>query len=266
MTISKIKRFHVSIKDQVKGPFEIKLIEAFILSGLYPEVIQICEEGSSAWRAYSISTTISQTPTALSKAAKPAALGTTGTPPTWFDFIKETWAPLLALSFLLFVFIQSSFLSSSARASTSVKHTPPPSTVSPTPTQYPAYTTAPARASAKYSSSGSTLNENLYLGSNGHTYSIPHADYQRLTAMKTALKSEELTVEAAKNNVKTLDARLKIQKAGLDRTSQIAIDSYNSEVRNYNAARDELNLKIDSFNSNVDNFNIELKRVGTLKN
>jgi len=84
--------------------------------------------------------------------------------------------------------------------------------------------------------------------------------------MKTALKSEELTVEAAKNNVKTLDARLKIQKAGLDRTSQIAIDSYNSEVRNYNAARDELNLKIDSFNSNVDNFNIELKRVGTLKN
>jgi hypothetical protein len=40
------------LRGEVKGPFDLDMIEAFVLSGYYPRGVQICAEGSKEWHSY----------------------------------------------------------------------------------------------------------------------------------------------------------------------------------------------------------------------
>ena len=45
-------RYFVSHNSELKGPFDLDMIEAFILSGHYPRGVRICAVGSKEWRSY----------------------------------------------------------------------------------------------------------------------------------------------------------------------------------------------------------------------
>ena len=45
-------RYFVSHNGEVKGPFDLDMIEAFILSGHYPRGVRICAVDSKEWRSY----------------------------------------------------------------------------------------------------------------------------------------------------------------------------------------------------------------------
>jgi len=63
------------------------------------------------------------------------------------------------------------------------------------------------------------------------------------------------------NEVNQLAGQLNAESRTLDRTSQFAVDNYNTTVRNYNASLQQLRAQQQRVNQAVDNYNVQLEQV-----
>lgn len=256
MTISKNtkSRFYVEINGDVKGPFELDLIEAFMLSGHYPEVIRIKREGSEEWKSHSIRE--SATPPSTSSQSRPQPVRPKS------PSIFSDWRLILGgivVAFLIFKGMSNGGSKPTSRYSSSATprpYKPTPATVLPS--------TSSSQSPSKYVAPRATPAETLYKGANGRTYRVPHSEYSRLSRMQSALTEQKASLDQFETQVNALESQITRDKALLDRTSQYQIDSYNQKIDRFNRANEQLKSRVDAFNSGVDTFNTELERVGTL--
>jgi hypothetical protein len=266
----------VSQNGEIKGPFDLDMIEAFILSGHYPKNIQICAEGSNQWRSHSptVETPHAARPTAAT--ASPVTASPSGGIAKW----------KIVLGALVGLWILGKMLGggSTATPAKSTRTTPAAtpysfatstnSTLSATPfstsfTLAPASFPRPASHSTPRTyypppAAAATPANVLYTGANGRTYSVPHSDYLRLSRQKEALDQEDVVVTAVQTRLDAEQASLEQQRAYLDRTNQYEIDDFNQKINAFNTKKSQVGRQIATFNGHVDSFNAELARVGTL--
>lgn len=239
-------RYLVSQNGDITGPFDLDMIEAFILSGHYPKSVQICAEGSNQWRSHS--PTVEVPHVARPDAATPAPVTPkpSGGIATW----KIVLGALVGLWILAAIF-------GAGRTTTPAKSI--------------SYTPVATRRSAIYSpppysplAAVSSPANVLYAGADGHTYSVPHGDYVRLSRQKEALDQEDAVVSEAQARLKVEQTSLERQSAYLDRTNQYEVDDFNRKIDTLNTKKSRAGRQIATFNDHVNSFNAELARVGTL--
>ncbi len=73
-------------------------------------------------------------------------------------------------------------------------------------------------------------------------------------------QSRELDIEKAQFN--SLGNEIERIRPYVDKTSQDALDQFNSKIKNYNYIHSQLERKYDAFNREVDQYNLELGQVG----
>ena len=103
----------------------------------------------------------------------------------------------------------------------------------------------------------------LYRDAFGRTYRVPHADYNRLVAMKTALHPKKTVMDQREAEFKSEQRQVEAARNTLDRTNEYEVDAFNSKIRRLNASNDRLQTLVGDYNRDVDAFNAELARVGT---
>lgn len=259
-------RFFVTFNGEMKGPLDLEMIEAFMLSGHYPESVHIRREDSDEWTRHSVRTETSPPPP---KIAQPPSLPQNGLPRK--PNIFTDWRFILGGILVAFFLIKSMSTGDSKPASRYSTHTTPrpyKPTSGTKPVSHSAAATAPAAPITKPRSSGhatasSTPAETIYRGANGRTYRVPHSEYPRLSRMQSALTEQKRSLDQFEGQVTALEAQINRAKQFLDSTSQYEIDSYNEKIDRYNRATQQLSRQTDAFNSDVDSFNADLARVGT---
>ncbi len=223
-------RYFVSYNGEVKGPFDLDMIEAFMLSGHYSQDIQICLEGSNEWKTHCVKLKAepSESP---AQQRQPVGAKPNGGLLKWLLVGGGT----LGVSFLMWWFgpgaPPSSTYASSALSNTRV----PPSNS----TQVP------------------------YTSSQGRTYMVPHSESFRLSREKAALEQEDTALSTLQAGLDAKRQEVEAERAYLDRASQTQIDDFNEKVDAFNAKKLELTRRIEVFNSRIDAFNADLARVGT---
>jgi hypothetical protein len=252
-------RYFVSHNGEVKGPFDLDMIEAFILSGHYPRGVQIRAEGSNQWKSHSfeVKTAPPPLPPPLPQQfSQPVGSKPSGGVPKW-----ALWGGgILGVFILMKMFSGGNTATpSSVSSSYAPKATPYPSGLTTSrPTTYSNYRTY-------YSTpvSVATPADVMYRDANGRTYSVPHTAYLRLSKERAAIEQEEAAISAIQVNQKAYSVNIELERTYLDRTNQYEIDAFNEKIDNLNAAHAQLKQRIDTFNRSIDAFNAELERVGT---
>ena len=79
-------RYLVSHNSEVKGPFDLDMIEAFILNGHYPRGVRICAVGSKEWRSYLPPIPTSPAP-ASGQSDQSPVVKTAGSTPKWIFIV-----------------------------------------------------------------------------------------------------------------------------------------------------------------------------------
>jgi hypothetical protein len=248
-------RYFVSHNGEVKGPFDLDMIEAFILSGHYPHGVQICAQDSNQWKSHSFEVKAAPPPLPQ-QSSQPVGSKPSGGVPKW-----ALWGGgILGVYILMKMFSGGdSATPSSVSSSYAPKATPYPyGLTTPRPTLYPTYRTY-------YSTpvSVATPADVIYRDTNGRTFNVPHNDYLRLTKQRDAIDQEEAAITAIQAKEKAYSDSLESERIYLDRTNQYEIDAFNEKVDNLNAAHAQLRQRIKMFNRSIDAFNAELERVGT---
>lgn len=248
-------RYFVSNKGEVKGPFDLDMIEAFILSGHYPPGVQICAEGSDQWKSHSIAAQVLPPPVPPQYSQPVASKPGSGVPKwmLWTGGIIGIW--------ILTKVFSSGDSTTSSSASTSYA----PST---TPYRYAYATPRPSTYSTPrtyYSTpvTGMTPADVLYRDTNGRTFNVPYSAYLRLSKEREAIVQEEAAITGIQFKQKAYSDSIESERTYLDRTNQYEIDAFNEKIDNLNAAHAQLKQRIDRFNRSIDAFNAELERVGT---
>ena len=238
-------RYFVSHNGETKGPFDLDMIDAFILSGHYPKGVQVCAEGSDKW--------------------SPHTSRGEGLPAINHPFINvPKWMYIGGGILALVVFCKivgtensskgdssSTRYSSSASSSTYIPPTSRPSSANSVPATY-----STPRAAA-------TPADVMYKDSAGNTFRVSNSDYQRLSKVRLGISQEEAAISAIQTKIDAYGEDLDREKSYLDHTSQSAIDTYNAKVDKLNEANARLKIRLRTFNASVDDFNADLARVGT---
>ncbi len=242
-----------SHNGEVKGPFDLDMIEAFILSGHYPRGVQICAQGSNQWKGHCVA--FEAVPPPVPRESSQAV----GSKPTgrilkWMLVAGGTLGVLILMGIFGPSSPPSSGSSSYAPKATPYRNgltTPWPTTYSTSRTYYstPVSVATPADV--------------MYRGTNGRTYSVPHAAYLRLSKERAAIDQEDRAITAILANQKAYSDNIELERTYLDRKNQYEIDAFNEKIDNLNAAHARLKQRIDIFNRSIDAFNAELERVGT---
>jgi hypothetical protein len=234
-------RYFVSHNGEVKGPFDLDMIEAFVLSGHYPRGIQICAVGSKEWKSFVAPLPKSAGPSP-GQSSQRAAGKPTRVIPKWIFVVGGIFGALIVLSLIVDQTGRGASTDSSpARTATdgySVPRTFQPESVANPP-------------------------DVLSSDSNGHTYRVRHSDYEWLSKKRKALDQEDAIVKAAQAELNAEGSSLEQERIYLDRTNQFEINDFNAKIDAINAKRFRLGRQIDAFNSHVDAFNADLARVGT---
>lgn len=248
-------RYFVSHHGEVKGPFDLDMIEAFILSDHYPRGVQIRAEGSNQWKSHSFELKAAPPPLPQ-QSSQPVGSKPSGGVPKW-----ALWGGGILGAFILMKMFSggNSATPSSVSSSYAPKATPYPSgltTLRPTTySNYRTYYSTPV--------SVATPADVMYRGTNGRTYSVPHVAYLRLSKERAAIDQEEAAINAIQANQKAYSDSIESERTYLDRTNQYEIDAFNEKIDNLNAAHAQLKQRIDIFNRSINAFNAELDRVGT---
>lgn len=260
-------RYVVSHNGEVKGPFDLDMIEAFILSGHYPKDVRICPEGTDDWKSHAPATA---TPTSAPLHTAPRS---TNKPPRTLP----KWPFWVGGLIVLWI------IGTSSRGTRDTASASRSSAYLPTATPYRAYAPAasssaprpsystpvassgfdPFKAGAEPLDSAALPSDVLYKGANGRTYRVPHSAYLRLSRQRAAIDAEEAAITAIQAKQRGLSDRLETERSFLDRTDEFEVDAFNDQINDLNTARIQLKRRIDAFNTSVDAFNAELERVGT---
>jgi hypothetical protein len=230
-------RYFVSHNGEVKGPFDLDMIEAFILSGHYPYGVQICAQGSNQWKSHSFEVKAAPPPLPQ-QSSQPVGSKPSGGVPKW-----ALWGGGILGVFILMKMFSGG--NSATPSSASSSYAPKATTYSNHRTYY------------------STPAEVRYRDTNGRTYSVPHAAYLRLSKERAAIDQEEAAITAILANQKAYSDNIELERTYLDRTNQYEINAFNEKIDNLNAAHAQLKQRNDTFNRSIDAFNAELERVGT---
>lgn len=257
-------RFFVSFNGEMKGPLDLEMIEAFMLSGHYPESVQIRREDSDEWTPHFVRTEASPPPI---KIAQPPSRTEVGLPRK--PNILTDWRLILGGVLVAFFVIKAMSTGESKPASKySTRATPrpykPTSGTKPAPRSSAATAPTTKTSSSGYTAASSTPAETIYRGANGRTYRVPHSEYPRLSRLQSALTEQKRSLDQFEGQVNAIEAQINRAKQSLDTTSQYEIDSYNEKINRYNRATEQLSRQTDAFNSDVNSFNSDLERVGTL--
>jgi hypothetical protein len=126
-------------------------------------------------------------------------------------------------------------------------YTPPPTFDSPPAPNTPAYTPPPTFGSGN---------------SDGKVYRVPSSVSSTLASEKSEIESERTTLEALGTQIEDLGREIERDRIYLDRTSQFAVDSFNSKVERYNALNQKAKIANAAFNEKVDSYNAKLQQNG----
>jgi len=233
-------RYYVTHDGQVRGPFDLNLIEAMVLSGNFPPRVPVCKEGSQEWSPLP---TIQTVPTkALGSPAEEPSQSSRQVGSKRVLIVVGVMVTLLALGALLNDLSKSGTRQSSAKPPITYEGSPTPPPITPT------YTPTAKR---------------IYRDPAGTSYSIPQWAEQMLAAKKAALNVQEASLNSLKSQVQALGNQIETERTYLDRSNQYAIDAFNREVDRYNTLNHQLKDGIDTLNASVNDYNAELARVGT---
>lgn len=275
-------RYFASHDGDVKGPFDLDMIEAFILSGHYPHDLQICAEGSKEWTGHAFGIKVPSSPSS-GPPAQPVGSKPSGGIPKWVLWGGGIFGVFILMKMLIEMFIGES--TSSPRSSS---YTP----------SAPAYTTtstaksAAARSAAnppsaaiedkppfdptkpfesvslsktnKFTSgSAPTPDDVVYKDLQGRSFRVSNSDYVRLSKQRDALTAEDSIISADQSKIDAYRNSLERERSYLNRTNGAEIDNFNTKIDRLNSANTELKRRWDAYNRRVDAFNSELSRVGT---
>lgn len=233
----------------MKGPFDLDMIEAFILSGHYPPGVQICAEDSNQWKSHSVE--VRGVPPPLpQQSTQPVGSKPSGGIPKWMLWTGG----IIGVWILTKVFSSSETTADSARTTYSAAASPGTGMEDKAPLPGTYNSTLAPRSSP---------DDVLYKDLQGRTFRVPHSDYLRLSKKRDALTVEDSSISAAQSQLAIAKSRLEQRRLYLDRTNQSAIDEYNEEVDQFNIAHAQLTERLGTFNQRIDSFNAELARVGT---
>jgi hypothetical protein len=266
-------RYFVSQNGEVKGPFDLDLIEVFILSGHYPQDVLICAEGSDEWHRRTISNPASRSSTGYADSAH------VGKPPR--GVLKPGFVAVGVLGLIVLAAIFTGNENTGSPHSSATTSSVPTKTDAETPKAFnqaqkiayqdgsrsrPANTVADADGTSRtyYPTPAATPAAILYTSTDGRTHSVPHSDYVRLLRQKKALDQEDSAMTAAQTRLDEEQSSLERQRAYLDRTNQYEVDDFNEKIDALNLRKAQVRQQVSTFNESVDSFNAELARVGTL--
>jgi len=234
-------RYYVTHDGRVRGPFDLDLIEAMVMSGNFPPNIPVCKAGSQEW---------SPLPPNLQTLTRvPALAAEQPNQSTRSGGSKRGFAVVIGVIITLFAVGAVLNNRSKSRTQQNVEQPALTYTSSPTPPQI-APTYRPPVAT-------------IYHGAAGTTYRVPQWAHQGLVVKKATLDAQEASLNSLKSQVKALGNQIESKRIYLDQTNQYAVDEFNREVDRYNALNQQLKEGVDTFNASVNDYNAELARVGT---
>jgi GYF domain 2 len=227
-------RYYVTVEGQVRGPFDLDLIEAMVLSGNFPPGVPVCKVGSQEWSPLPPSP----------RAATPTWTAGQPTKSNRSGGTKRVGAVVVGIIVILFVV--GAFLNNQQGTQPSAAQQPAPTyNSSPAPLQNTPPSTTDYRDPA------------------GRTYRVPDWVHRDLLAKESSINAQEASLNSLKSEVEALRNQIESKRPYLDKTSQYAVDAFNEEVHRYNALNQQLKEGIDAFNASVDDYNTELVRFGT---
>jgi hypothetical protein len=233
-------RYYVTHDGEVRGAFDLELIEAMVLSGNFPPNVSVCKVGSQEW---------SPLPPALGRpACVPAS--TAKQPPQSSKSSGSKLAFAVVVAFIVTLFVVGAFLKNASKSETQQNGDQSALTYQSSPTPQPIAPTF-------------TPSAKTYRNAAGTTYRVPQWANQGLVAKKSALDAQEASLKSLKSQVEALGNKIESKRIYLDRTNQYAVDEFNGEVDRYNTLNQQLKDGIDTFNASVNDYNAELARVGT---
>ena len=250
-------RYYVTHEGQVRGPFDLTMIEAMVLAGQFPANLPVCKDGTEEW--IPLSDQIQSAHLTDDETAKPNKN---------YDWDSPASISLLVVGLVVALMIGSMVIKNLSEPSRSNSHSssktpykPPASTSTPPKTTYSSSSYTPK---TEYSTPNISPDSTLYRDAKGRTFRVPNESYQRLIAQKIQIESKQRSVKMAQAELVSLGAEIDRLSGSIGRTSQNQIDSFNDKVRAYNAKDSQIQLQEDYFNAAVNDFNAELIRVGTL--
>jgi hypothetical protein len=243
------RRYFVSHNGEEKGPFNLDLIEALVMSGHYPRSIMLREEASHDWQAPF--ERVAAEPPAPPRAPAPSRKGSSA----WIWVVS-----LIIVAVIVFAVAESNKKPTAHVASTGSARQRPVPIPDCGGSKTPTTTTVPAKVDRPRSAPST---DTLVKDDQGRTYRVSNSEYRRLSLLRSDLMQEEAALMALQERVKALGGELSRAQVNLNRRSQAAVDAFNQQVDRYNALNEEANQKLNRFNRGVDAFNTELARVGT---
>ena len=125
------------------------------------------------------------------------------------------------------------------------------STYSPPPQSSP-YTqpspTAPATASSG--------------NSDGNVYRVPSSVSSSLDREKAEIETDRVALNQLGNQIDALGRQIESDRLYLDKTSQYAVDEFNTKVDRYNTLSQQTKTATAAFNERVDSYNVKLRTSG----
>lgn len=114
--------------------------------------------------------------------------------------------------------------------------------------------------------SGTTTNRatspaSNYTSGNG-TYRVPSYASAELDRDRQAIESAKVSVTLIQSQVESLGNQIERDRAVIDNSSQLAIDTFNRSVETYNALLANARIQNAKLNQMIDAYNAKLQRYG----
>jgi hypothetical protein len=235
-------RYYVTHDREVRGPFDLGLIEAMVLSGIFPPNVSVCKVGSHDWSP--LSPALSKPACVPASTAKrPSQSSRLGGSKRGFAVVVGVIVTLFAVRALLNNPSKSETQQNGDQSALTYQSSPTPQPIAPT------FTPPVAKT---------------YRDAAGTTYRVPQWANQGLVAKKSALDAQEASLNSLRSQVEALGNQIESKRTYVDRRNQYVVDEFNREVDRYNSLNQQLKDGVDAFNASVKDCNAELARVGTL--
>lgn len=257
------QRYYVNHDGQVRGPFNLQMVEVMVLAEQFPPNLFVCKEGTEEWiplNSLNQPPYLNQPPRLENEEiSSPKENYGADSPSNASLKIVASVVGLIIVGGSISILSGPSKSNSYSSAETSYK--PPVSSYVP---PKATYSSSSYTSKTEYSSQNASSGSTLYNDAQGRRYRVPNTSYQQINAKKTRLEIMQRSINTAHAELDSLSAEIDHLRGSIDRTSQYQIDSFNDKVRAFNAKESRNHIQIDQFNAAVNEFNAELIRVGTL--
>ena len=166
----------------------------------------------------------------------------------------DKWHLAISIGLIILFFILVSSSGSGPTSSSPSSYTPP----------------SPAQSAPAYTPPSATPNAPTYTpqpifgggNTDGKVYRVPSSVSSTLASEKAEIETERATIEAFETQIEKLGREIERDRIYLDRTSQYAVDAFNTKVERYNALNQKAKIANAAFNEKVDNYNSKLQQYG----